>query len=326
MPDLPGNPDMSSRQNSQPWVVYLAAIATLLVGAVALSGAVGWHGRSFPGVLVDPDRAVSSIGLPSWEGMVRGLRFPDRVVAVDGTPLRPTKGELSARQWDREVSAAVAEGKTSIRVSVEGPSGPKEVTLALLPFDEAAWWLFGGGLHLIGIFYVGGALIAVRARPQGKLARTFARFSLLVALFLFTLLDYHTDRRLVSFFLLAFAMAPMAALSLPLRLPTDARLIQRFPWIESALNLSGLALGVVMVVMTAAGQSTLRIRSAPSMLFGFSMLFLAIGLLARMWRSSGDDREVMKKLLLATVPIAAAIGLAFLLAIFELTATAMMWC
>src|SRR5688572_11498073 len=89
------------------WRVGLMVLFAFSVLSVAIYDAVGFHGAPIAGVWVDPDGAVSNTGLPSWDGLRQGLRFPDRIVEVDGQEItRPPRGEYPAATFDRAVAKA----------------------------------------------------------------------------------------------------------------------------------------------------------------------------------------------------------------------------
>ncbi len=69
--------------------------------AVIGLSAAGHYSRPFPGVLVDAEGVVSSLGLPSWPGFQHGLAFPDRLVSVGDEDLRAQPGPARARALDR---------------------------------------------------------------------------------------------------------------------------------------------------------------------------------------------------------------------------------
>jgi len=52
------------------WAFYIAMIGTVAVMAVIGLCATRYYTRAFPGVLVDADGVVSSLGLPSWASTV----------------------------------------------------------------------------------------------------------------------------------------------------------------------------------------------------------------------------------------------------------------
>jgi len=280
-----------------------------------------WYERPFAGVLVDPDGVVSSIGLPSWDGLRKGLQYPDSIIAVDGEVIPASNTgpfDYRARVWDRAIERAAREGRTKVHVQASTVDGPREIDLAISRFDPLAWWLHAGGMFLIGFLYVLAALVAFGASPQGKLSRTFAKTTLFAALFLFTLFDYHTTRRLVPLFLLAFAMVPMGFFALSLRLPDDVPALERHPWIVRALDGLGLALGLSMIGVHLSGGSTAPLRLLCSVLFAASFFFFAVVFLARYARAQGDRRQIMRALLVAMVPPHVILGTAFVLASLNL--------
>ncbi len=296
------------------WIVYLPAIATLALALVVFRNAVSWYERPIGGAFIDPDGAVSNLGLPTWDGFQQGLGFPDRVVEVDGEPLGRSAGEYHASAWDRAVDRAARAGRSTVHARVETVTGPREVDLAVRRLDPAAWWLYAGGLFLIAGFYVGAALIAISASPRGPLARTFAKTAILAALFLFTLFDYHTTRALVPLFEATFAMVPMAFISLALRLPDDVALLRRWPWLVAVLDAAGLGLALAMVFAHASGGTSLGLRAICAALFGASFLFFAGTFLVRFVLAKGERRQILRALLVAIVPPHVAIGLGHLLA------------
>src|SRR6185437_2853447 len=129
--------------------------------------------------------------------------------------------------------------------------------------------------------------------------------------FLLTLFDYHTTRRLVPLFHIAFAMVPMGFAALALRLPDDVELLDRHPWIIRALDATGLALGLAMVGSHLAGGTTAALRSVCTALFGASFLFFAVTFLVRFARAEGDrhalwgSRALLSRVLVRGVIVAA---------------------
>ncbi|HSQ62609.1 MAG TPA: sensor histidine kinase, partial [Polyangiaceae bacterium] len=89
-------------------LVWLTGAVGLLVAVLALRGAVSWYHRPFVGVLVDADGTVSSFGLPTWGGLRSGLRYPDRIVEVDGMTL--SSGARSGEELNQAVLRAAARG------------------------------------------------------------------------------------------------------------------------------------------------------------------------------------------------------------------------
>lgn len=300
-----------------------AAFAILVFAIFPLRGAVSWYGHPFAGILVDPDGQVSSFGLPTWDGFRQGLRYPDQILEVDGHALSvPPGGRYRAEVWDRAVEAAARRGHATVHARVATEVGERWVDLTISPLDPLAFWLNGGVSIALALLYATGALIALAVSPRGPLARTFAKATLFAALFLFTLFDYHTTRALVPLFQLAFAMVPMAAFALPLRLPDDIALLRRRPWIVGALDALGLTLGLAMITAQLSGGTSGALRSVCTVLFGASFFFFAATFLLRFFLARGDRRATMRHLLVAMVPAHVVIGTAFVLASLSLPGAA----
>ncbi len=305
------------------WLLSIAAFAILAFALLSLRQAISWYGHPFAGVLLDPDGQVSSFGLPTWDGFQQGLRYPDEILTVDGNDLgaSPDRSPASSAErpyradvWDRAVATAARLGHPTVHVRARTAGDVvRELDLHISRLDPLAFWLDGAANVVIALLYGAGALIALAASPRGRLARTFAKTTLFAALFLLTLFDYHTTRRFVPLFHLAFAMVPMGFFALPLRLPDDVALLRRRPWIVGALDALGLVLGLAMVAAHLLGGTTVALRSVCTALFGASFFFFAGTFLVRFARARGDRRATLRALLVAMVPTHVVIGSAFVL-------------
>lgn len=305
-----------------------------MIGTVAVMAVIGlcatnYYSRPFPGVLVDADGVVSSLGLPSWPGFQSGLRFPDRLVSVGGEDLRGKPGLDRARALDHQVDRAVALHEPKVAACFEAApptASDKCVDLPIRPLDPLAWWLFAGLPFLIGVAFVAAGIIAMVASPNGRLSRTFAFSSIWYALFLFTLFDYHTSRLFVPLFHLAYAIGPLGCFILPLRLPDDVPLLQRRPRLVLAAYGLGAALAAALIVTHALGHSTVLLRNVCAVLLGLSFIFFACTMLLRFARAEGARRDSLRVLVSAMVPAHAPIGLAFLMALADIPGSTTLFC
>jgi signal transduction histidine kinase len=275
-------------------------VATLLVSANAIVHAARWYERPFAGVLLSPDGMVSSIGMPGWSGIEQGLRFPDRVLSIDGTPLTSSNGASPGRVWDAQVDAAARRGAKVVHARIATSTGEREVELAIGRFDATCWWLYGGGMIFTGCLYAVAAVIAIRASPRGSLAWTFAKFSTFAALYFLTFFDVHTSRTMVPIFFATFAYVPFAIASLALRLPDDVRFVERHPWVLRVLDAAGLVLAVSLVARDFAGLSVAELLAASSLLLGGALIGLVLTMVIRYLRASGKRRATLGVLLRAT--------------------------
>jgi two-component system sensor histidine kinase HydH len=306
------------------WLVILIAVLAIILAGLAVNNAVRWYDHPFAEVLVDPDGVVSGVGAPSWEGMKQGLRFPDRILSVDGEPLARGTGSYPARVFDRAIDRAAAAGRPSVRVEVATSLGLRAITLPIRRFGAASWWLIGGVLFIAAALYVVAALTALYASPDGPLARTFAKTALAAALFILTLLDVQTTRALVPLWRCAFAMVPVSFVALALRLPDDVPLVRRFPLVIAALDAVGFGLAASTVLLAALDQPTTPIQSICSVMFVASQLFLVATFFIRFARATGARRGVMRVIFASLVPVHTLVAVGVTLAMLstrESTAT-----
>jgi len=309
------------------WAFYLAMIVTVTVMAVIGLCATGYYNRPFPGVLVDADGVVSSLGLPSWPGFQEGLGFPDRIVSVGDRDLHGEPGVVRARALDEAVAQAGPRRELDVCFETARPQPHDRcVKLPIMPLAPLAWWLFAGLPFVIGAAFVAAGIIALAASPNGSLSRTFAFTSIWYALFLFTLFDYHTSRLFVPLFHLAYAIGPLGCFILPLRLPDDIPLLQRRPRLVFAAYGVGAALAAALMVTHAMGHNTVVLRNVCAVLLGFSFIFFACTVLLRFARAEGPRRDALRVLVGAMVPAHAPIGVAFLLAFAGIPGSTALFC
>ena len=251
-----------------------------------------WYGHPVGGVLVDSHMIVSGAGLPTWDGLRQGLRFPDRIIAVDGIDLAQSEDAPAA--WDHSAVSAVAAGQSTLHVTVSGAGGMRELDLRIEPFQTLAWWVMAGIPILIGGLYALVAVAALVARPDGALARSTAKATFFAAIFMFGYFDFHTARHLLSVFDVAMVMVPVSFAVVALRLPDDVPLLARHPWVERALDVVGVVGGLALHHGEAA--STLP-RTAASMVFAGGQFFFVAAIVVRFFYAHGKRRASLRSLL-----------------------------
>jgi signal transduction histidine kinase len=291
-----------------PLAVWVITGLAICVAAVALRQSVQWYGHPFPGVLITSDGVVSSIGLPTWSGIEQGLRFPDRIEAIEGVPLVSSRGEFASRTWDRTVDAAVARGLDSVHVKVLAGDRERELELRLDRLDPWSWWLYAGTTLFMGGLYALAAAVAAATGTTSALARTFSKFALLAALFFLTIFDAHTTRTLVPLFHITYAWGPFALIALALRLPDDVPFVARHPWVLPALDAAGLIIGATVVTRDLLGESVTPLQSLCTILFGGAMIAFVVVLGVRYMRAVGTRRETLRVLFRATATPYAIVG------------------
>jgi signal transduction histidine kinase len=289
-------------------VVWAIAAVAICATAIALTRAVQWYGHPFPGVLVTSDGNVSSIGMPTWNGIQDGLRFPDHIESIEGVPLAASHRKFRAATWDGQVEAAASRGQSSVHVRVATGDHERDLDLRLSRLDPASWWLYGGTMIFMGTLYAVAALVALSTSPHSPLARTFAKFGLLAALFLVTFFDAHTTRSMVPLSHAAFAGLPFTFVPLALRLPDDVPLVARYPRLLRAFDAGGLLLASAVLTRDAVGAPVTALQSVCTFLIGGAMIAFVLVLGLRYAFAGGTRRETLGVLLRATATPYALVG------------------
>ena len=291
------------------WSVYVIGVLALAVAAVAVPGAIDWYGQPIAGVLVGPDAVVSGVMNSDWDGARQGLDFPDRIVAIEGARLDGLPQSERGRRFSQLVRRAAGAGATQVTVDLRRGGGEHRIRLAIERLDGETWWLVAGSLFFAGALFVMAGLVALWVSPSVPLARSFAQLAFAAALFMFTFFDYHTAYRLVPLFLISFAMVPGTLCMLALRLPDDAPLLRRLPWLERAITVAGIAVAACFVVPFMQSHPMPRVHQGWSGVLGASFLFFALTFLLRYLVAKGRRRDILGALTVAMAPPLAAVGL-----------------
>lgn len=297
---LRGLVSRASRVQRLPLLVV--ATLAMAVAVVAIRNALPWYGGPVAGLLVDPSGTVSSLGLPDWDGHRQGLRFPDRVLQIESRDLRGIAPPSRGKAWNEALLEAQARGTTRVVAVVTHDQTERRVELGLHSMEGGAWWVLGGGFVLVGLLYVGAALVALWASPRGRLARSFAKVATLSGIHLLTLFDLHTSRALVPVFFFTFALLPGGFAIVALRLPDDAPVLRRHPWLEKATDAAGLIFAAGLIGFHVTGRDTEPLQAVLTRVFGAAFGFFVVTFLIRFLLARGERRVILKALLFGMLP------------------------
>src|SRR5690606_18704638 len=117
--------------------------SVLYVGLLIL--ALGTKNRPFPGFFLDPNLVVNDNGSSHWPGKQQGLRWPERLTAINGEPL------ASRAELDERLDAA-APGDEWEMTFVHQDGSSRTLTLPLFTLSEAEFGRHFWLPYLIGAF------------------------------------------------------------------------------------------------------------------------------------------------------------------------------
>lgn len=191
----------------------LAAVGLLafLIATWTLISSFQWIGRSFPGFILYGNLTVAPDFLPQWSGTKEGLKFLDRVVAVQGEPI-PHPSALYASVQNYPPGAPFV-------YTVERGAEALQLTIPSMRFSFHEW-LLSFGIYLltgVGFLAIGFAPFYLRS-PSPAAAPLFFMVSTIFFWFT-TTFDFMTAQVLpkeVRIF--AFALTPSAGIHLGMSL------------------------------------------------------------------------------------------------------------
>jgi len=135
-----------------PSIVFYGVVALMLaICLICFIKALSWVNRPIPGFLMYHPPYVGSMGSRDWSGSAKGLRYLDRIIEVDGQPVRTGKDVLDA--------ARQMKPGTPMRYTAEVKGKILEVTVPVNSFSWKDFFLvflapFLGGLILYGLGFV----------------------------------------------------------------------------------------------------------------------------------------------------------------------------
>ena len=221
----------------------LSMLLFITFGANLLAPVLAWQWvrQPFVGVLLEQTLVVSS-DEPAWPGHRAGLRHPDRILAVDGQPVR-NSAELRALLRDRQPGDTVVYTVES----EDGRGGWTErlVTVPLGTFPPSQFVINFVIPYLIALVYLGSGLWVYWRRPQTRVGQTFAVFCCAVAIVTGTVFDLNTTHRLVWLWCAALPLVAAALVHLALVCPQERESGRRWPNLYLAPYLLALALAAI---------------------------------------------------------------------------------
>jgi len=296
-------------------------IAAVGVALTALTVVASWsalrsHRRIFPGLFIDPHASVSEVWWPAWGAQRPPVKFPDRLIAIDGEPVREeTRFELPAQAIAARLETLRARGDLEVRLTFATDAGPKTITRPLRArgADEA---LFYFGLYtLVGLFVLwsGLAVLVLARRHAGAVA--YAAWSVGTFVFMATFYDYHSAGWLAPLFSLSTVSFPIFVVWLAYAFPEPPQARRRA---VRAVVIAFTALAVAAAAVLALGpyvafpeRLDLRVlRGVVVAVALSSLLVLSISILYRLRVERGRRRQELRSsaLGLAAVPVLIAVG------------------
>jgi signal transduction histidine kinase len=301
-------------------VIVTVGVALAVLTAVASWGALRSHGRAFPGLFIDPHASFSTVWWPAWGAKMPPVKFPDRLVAIEGEPVTErTRFELPAQAIAGRLATLRAQGATDARLTFESDRGLKTVTRPLRARGADETLFYFGLYALVGLFVLwsGLAVLVLARRRAGAVA--YATWCVGTFVFLVTFYDYHSSAWLAPLFSLSTVSFPLCVVWLAYSFPEPPRAGRRvLRGIVIAFTVCMIAVAAVLAVgpyVSFPQRLDLRpLRGAVVPIALSSLLVLSISILYRLRVERGRRRQELLSSALGLAAVPALIALGYVMA------------
>jgi signal transduction histidine kinase len=246
------------------------------------------------------------------------LRFPDRLVAIDGDPIpaaRPPFG-LPAQAIASRLSALSAQGHADVRLTFQTGKGLRTITRPLRPLGADETLFFFGLYTLVALFVLwSGLAVLVLARRRAG-AVSYAAWSVGTFLFMVTFYDYHSAAWLAPLFSLSTVSVSLCVVWLAYSFPQPPRTWRRsLRGAVIAFSCAGVVAAVALAIGPFLQLDLIALRAAIGPLAFASLLVLTVSILYRLRVERDRRRQELRSSAIGLVAAPALIAVGYLMGV-----------
>jgi len=215
-------------------VVILLALVAGGVSIYCAIKAVQWVNRPFAGFMVYHPAYVGSYSYRDWPGKEAGLKYLERIHAVDDRPV----------QFGEDILAIVdrhAPGET-LSYTIESAAGIRDVAVAVDVFDWKDFFMVFSINFVVGLAICVLGFVVYFLKPGTRTSWVFLVLCFSVGSYGTTGFEIHSSYSLIRFHYTVLSLFPFTFLHLGLVFPERKRIALRFPFIEYLIYLPPLVL------------------------------------------------------------------------------------
>ncbi len=288
--------------------VLLAALVALAILVLTPFWALRWYRLPFVGALFETHGVVSSINAEGWPATEQGVRYLDRLVALNGERI------ASVRDFERIISS---NGYAPVEISLLHPDGtPYSVTVTPVSFPFSDFISLFFIPYLMGVAFFGIGVWAYSLRRDRWESRALLLFVSGAAVMTSTLFEISTTRYTNTLWGLAILVAAGGLMYLAFVFPQPVRWIRDNPRMRLLPWLVMLLIAPMMIVVAVWPPSPYTYTYWWQ--FGYLLIVLGflmlVGLLIwRIFRSGSivarqQSRIIIFGTILALLPIMLYLG------------------
>jgi sigma-B regulation protein RsbU (phosphoserine phosphatase) len=245
-------------------VTVLIALIVVAMCTISMVAALSRVDKPFPGFLIYSWPNVGSLSLKEWPGRQAGLEFLDRIVAVDGQPVR------NGRDVQDVIKHKTPGALVNYVVELEGKT--REITLPVSIFGKKDFVLIFLIAFLCGLILCTLGIIVVSLKPNISSSWVFLVLCLSLGGYMITSFDIMTSYHLSRFHLVLLVIYPFSIFHLALIFPDKKRIVVRFPALEYLIYLPTFVLIVAWQIYLFTFPQLLDSESALSSILTYKLL------------------------------------------------------
>ncbi len=247
-------------------LLALSAVAAIIFVAY-LSLALEWRSHPFFGAMVSY-RAVVDAGRPTsgevWAGQEAGLRYLDRIIAIDGIPLAEDPQDyttaiatyhnimLSKEVGERitvtvERFADVADVNVPYCEPVSDGVANCTISYTLQDFPDGDFLAYFILPYIAGLVAFGIAIAILRLRPSEPIALIAVLAAIGLSLYMTGIFDAGSTHRFIPVWLLSSGVATGALLAITFTFPQPIRFYYTWRYLPVTLIAGGIALSLIAI-------------------------------------------------------------------------------
>jgi adenylate cyclase len=196
----------------------------LILSTICLVDATKWLGKPFAGFFMNRRHAVSSSGMSQWTGFRAGLRPADKIVEIDGIPVK------SVRDLKDAVTSKLA--GESIQYSVKRGEQVFVTTAPTEQFSLFDLLMTFGTTFLQGIIYLAIGAIVFALKPDTAISWLFFGASALQGITCIIDFSVVSSETPLSYLLIfSDSLIPALLMNFSFLFPLQLEFVSRRPWI-----------------------------------------------------------------------------------------------
>ena len=286
---------MTGRSHITPIVFYTLSGLMAVICVVSFVSAVSWINKPFAGFLTYKELLVGSIANREWPGTKAGLKFLDKIVAVDGQPVSDGQDLIDA--------AAQRKPGDLIHYTVESGGKTHQVSVPVTIFSTKDFLLIFFITFLGGVILFALGVIVFVLKPNMHSSWVFFYVCLSIGAYMVSSPDSQTGYLLNHINTLTLSFFPATVFHFFSVFPDRKRVLDRMPKLEYLIYVPAsilaalyhfyyLSLSGILIPDAITWRPDLRMLGA---LARFFTLFCAVGMITFLIHSNYRAATIMAR-------------------------------